>query len=65
MEIEQLVSKNLQDGVLNLENLKIGAEGAKKLAFIETMTEVTNLELGDNEIGNEGVEAICKLWKSF
>ncbi len=56
MDIEKLAQENLVNGdTLDLENLKIGDEGAKVLAGLELLSQVSRLELGNNEISDEGL----------
>ena len=52
LNMEKLVSENLVNASLNLENKKLGDAGARILADMETLSQVTTLELGDNEIGD-------------
>ena len=44
---------------LNLENKKLGDEEIIRLAEMDILAEVTNLELGENNISDKGLAALC------
>ena len=61
MDIEKLVQDNIVDGTsLLLENRQIGDAGVLKLAEMQCMENLATLELGENDITNAGVEALCQ-----
>ncbi|HAX45511.1 MAG TPA: hypothetical protein DCX78_01615, partial [Nitrospina sp.] len=59
--IEQLVEKNVDGGgSLDLENRELGDEGVAQLSGLEKISQITTLILGDNEISDKGVAALCE-----
>ena len=58
IDLEQLILKNLEKGVigssLSLENRKLGDENISKLSNLEILSEDISLDLGENNISDEG-----------
>ena len=63
IDIEKLVSKNLVKGVvgssLSLENRKLGDENISKLSNMEELSEVISIDLGENNISDDGLMIFC------
>ena len=60
-EIEKLVLENLDgNGLLDLENKKLCDSGATQLSSLEALSQAKSLILGDNEISDKGVAALCE-----
>ena len=63
VDLDKLVSEKTERGVatvtLNLENKKLGDEEIIRLAEMDILAEVTNLELGENNISDKGLTALC------
>ena len=63
LDIEKLVFDKIDKGVagssLCLENRKLGDDGVLKLSNLEILSEVICLELGENNISDEGVHTLC------
>ena len=58
--VEKLVQGNLDEsGSLDLENRKLGDDGAIHLSDLEALSRATTLILGDNEITDKGIAALC------
>ena len=59
IDIEKLVLDKIDKGVVGsslcLENRKLGDDGVFKLSNLEILSEVICLELGENDISDEGV----------
>ena len=63
IDIEKLVLDKIDKGVVGsslcLENRKLGDDGVFKLSNLEILSEVICLELGENNISDEGVRTLC------
>ena len=63
IDIEKLVLDKIDKGVVGsslcLENRKLGDDGVFKLSNLEILSEVICLELGENDISDEGVHTLC------
>ena len=64
IDLDQLIARKTVRGVadvsLELENKKLGDDEIIRLANMEIVAEVTHLDLGENNISDLGVSALCQ-----
>ncbi len=63
IDLGKLVADKIERGVADvsicLENKKLGDDEIIRLAEMEILAEMTHLDLGENEISDRGVSALC------
>ena len=63
IDLDKLVADKIERGIadvsLCLENKKLGDEELIRLSEMEILAEVTNLDLGENDISDRGLSVLC------
>ena len=63
IDLDKLIADRIERGVADvsicLENKKLGDDEIIRLAEMEILAEMTHLDLGENDISDRGLSALC------
>ena len=63
IDLDKLIADKIERGVADvsicLENKKLGDDEIIRLAEMEILAEMTHLDLGENDISDRGLLALC------